>query len=167
MTRVRDQLRNQSMGDVIPSAFLQVGKSVYPDTNSITNLNALIQIVDAYSRTHTPTYGQAIPDTGFQTVGIENGEGVAAETNEVLQIQAISITNGGGAAPIEVKIEMGDVLLWSGAIPPNSTLGTNDITPFATRIIQVVKGSNLKFTVTSGTASDMVASVAGFKSAQG
>lgn len=165
MTKVREQLRNQSIGVVDPSSFLQVGAAVFPDVSAKIDLDSLIQIVGAYATTHAPTYGQAIPNTGFQTVGIENGQGIAASSNEVIQIQAVNITNGGGAAPIEVSMTLGDVIVWSGAIAPNVTTSTMDIIP--SRTIQVVNGNSLKFNVTSGAASDMVASVAGFKSIQG
>jgi len=121
--------------------------------------------VGAYATTHAPTYGQAIPNTGFQTVGIENGVAVEASANEVLQIQGVNVTNGGGAAPIEVKMSLGDVIIWNGVVAPNVTSGTQDIIP--SRTLQIVKGSALTFTVTSGTASDMNASIAGFKSIQG
>jgi len=165
MTKVREQLRNQSIGTVDPSSFLQVGSSVFPDVAAKIDLDALIQIVGAYATTHAPTYGQAIPNTGFQTVGIENGVAVEASANEVLQIQGVNVTNGGGAAPIEVKMSLGDVIIWNGVVAPNVTSGTQDIIP--SRTLQIVKGSALTFTVTSGTASDMNASIAGFKSIQG
>ena len=69
MTKVREQLRNQSIGVVDPSSFLQVGAAVFPDVSAKIDLDSLIQIVGAYATTHAPTYGQAIPLFGFSYGG--------------------------------------------------------------------------------------------------
>lgn len=164
MSEIRNQLKSQSLNQVLPSAFKQVGGVVYPDSSAVINLNDLFQIVNSYRAVHAPSYGSSIPNTGATAEGIEDGGGLEPSDNEAFNILAIEATNGGGLAPIEVTITIGDVLLYAGAIAPNQTIGLGDlpaIFPFV-----VVKGNALKFVVTSGTATDLSAKVAYNKTIQ-
>jgi hypothetical protein len=164
MSAIRNQLKSQSLDTVIPSAFKQVGGVVFPDTSAVMNLNDLTQIVNSYRSVHAIAYGSPIPNTGTVKTGIENGEGLEPLDNEAYNVLAISATNGGGAAPLEVEITISDVKMYAGAIPPNQTIGLGDlpaIFPFT-----LVKGNALKFTVTSGTATDLTAKVAYNKTCQ-
>lgn len=163
MSTIRNQLKSQDLDTVIPSAFKQVGGVVYPDRSAIVALNDLFQIVNAYRSVHAVTYGNAIPNTGQVAEGIEDGQGLAATDNQVIQVNSISVTNAGLGA-LEVTISIGDCQLFAGAIPPSASIGKSDLQGIFP--ITIVKGAALKFVVTSGTASDFSAKVAYYESVQ-
>lgn len=151
-------MKSQSLDQVLPSAFKQVGGVVFPDTSAVINMNDLAQIVNTYRAVHAPSYGASIPNTGVTAEGIENGGGLEPSDNEAYQVLAISVANGGGVAPLEFDITIGDVLVVAGAIPPAGQVGVNElpaIFPFT-----IVKGNPIKFSVTSGTTSDFSAKIA-------
>lgn len=163
MSDIRNQLKSQSLDQVLPSAFKQVGGVVFPDASATINLNDLFQIVNSYRAVHAPSYGQSIPNTGLRAEGIEDGGGLEPADNEAFKILAIQVSNGGGA-PVEYQLTVGDVLVVAGAIPPTGTVGVNELPamfPFT-----IVKGNPIKFTVTSGTPSDFSAKIAYNKTSQ-
>ena len=164
MSDIRNQLKSQSLDQVLPSAFKQVGGVVFPDNSAVMNLNDLAQIVDSYRSVHAVAYGSPIPNTGAVKTGIENGEGLEPLDNEAYNILAISATNGGGAAPLEIEITISDVKVYAGALAPNQTIGLGDLP--AVFPLTLVKGNALKFVVTSGTATDLTAKVAYNKTSQ-
>lgn len=164
MSEIRNQLKSQSLDQVLPSAFKQVGGVVFPDASATINLNDLFQIVNSYRAVHAPSYGHSIPNTGLVAEGIEHGGGLDASDNEAYKILAIEVSNGGGGAPIEFTMTIGGVLVAVGAIPPAQSVGTNElpaIFPFT-----IVKGNAIKFNVVSGTASDFSAKIAYNKTSQ-
>lgn len=163
MSDIRNQLKSQSLDQVLPSAFKQVGGVVFPDASATINLNDLFQIVNSYRAVHAPSYGQSIPNTGLTAEGIEDGGGLEPADNEAYKILAIQASNGGGA-PVEFTLTVGDVLLTAGAIPPAGSIGVNELP--AIFPMPIVKGNALKFTVTSGTASDFSAKIAYNKTSQ-
>lgn len=155
-TEIRQQLRNQTLGDTITTTINTVGARIFPDDLAVLDLNALNQIVKSWQSTHVQTYGNVLPNTGAIAEGIADGGGVGPNDNEVLDIVAISMANGGGA-PVTVDIRIGDLVIIGIAVPPTGTTSSELGAIFP---ITLSKGLALKFVVTSGTAGDFSAKVA-------
>lgn len=155
-TEIRQQLRNQTLGDTITTTINTVGARIFPDDLAVLDLNALNQIVKSWQSTHVQTYGNVLPNTGAISEGIADGGGVGPNDNEVLDIVAISMANGGGA-PVTVDIRIGDLVIIGIAVPPTGTTSSELGAIFP---ITLSKGLALKFVVTSGTAGDFSAKVA-------
>ena len=156
-TEKRQQLRNQSIENLQVGSINTVGDRIFPDDMAILDMEALQQIVSAWRATHSPNYGQILPNTGAIAEGIADGGGLEPGNNEVIDILGISMANSGGA-PVEAQIKLGDLVLFGGAIPPNGTTSSTETTiPFP---LTLSKGVALKFGVTSGTTSDFSAKVA-------
>jgi hypothetical protein len=155
-TEIRQQLRNQSLEDLLVTSINTVGDRIYPDDMAVLDMEALSQIVDAWRSTHAVAYGNVQPNAGVLAEGIADGGGIAPGNNEVIDIVACSFANGGGA-PVEVSMRLGDLPIINIAVPPtgvtSSELGA---------IFPITLSSNLslKFVVTSGTSSDFSAKVA-------
>lgn len=162
--RVRDNLKTLTASSVLASQITSASKVIALSLEAIPDQLSANNIVEFFRSVHAPIYGNTIPDSGLTATGIENGQGLEPGTNECFQVLAIEATNGGGGAPLEVSITIGDVKFYAGAIPPNTTIGVGDLPGIFPFILS--KGNALKFTVTSGTASDLVASVAYNKTVQ-
>lgn len=126
MTRIQEQLRNQSLDDILSSAFKQVGGVVYPDAASNSNLKSLKSIVDSWRAVHAPTYATLIPSTATKishSVTIVD----AFETvfnpseNQVIQVQGFEIINS-SVAPVQYYVGCGDVSAYYGTIDPTATV---------------------------------------------
>ena len=75
-----------------------------------------ITVVNAWRSTHAQAYGGVIPDTGtaYSLTASSTDSAVdlvAASNNEVVVVNAISVTNAGGAAPIAYSIKLGATIL--------------------------------------------------------
>ena len=158
-TEIRQQLRNQSLDDLLVSAIQTVGGRIFPDDLAVIDMDALTQVVNTWQRTHVSTYGQVLPNTGLIAEGIADGGGLEAGNNEVIEIVGISMANAGGA-PVEAEVKLGDLVLYGGAIPPTGTTTSSEIGASGMFPLTLSKGLALKFGVTSGTASDFSAKVA-------
>ena len=156
-TEIRQQLRNQSLENLLIGSINTVGDRIFPDDMAVLDMEALSQIADAWRSTHAVAYGNVLPNTGAIAEGIADGGGLEPDNNEVMEIVAISMANSGGT-PVEAQVKIGDLVLFGGAIPPNSTTSSSEIG--AIFPITLSKGLALKFGVTSGTASDFSAKVA-------
>jgi hypothetical protein len=156
-TEIRQQLRNQSLENLLTSTIKTVGQRIFPDDMAVLDLEALNQIVNSWRSTHSVNYGQVLPNTGAMTGGLESGDGITAGDNEVMEILGISCDNAGGV-PIEVKIQLNDLVLINAVVDPINGLTTNDLGSLLPMTIS--KGLTLKFVVTSGTSSDFSAKVA-------
>ena len=85
-----------------------------------------------------------------------------AEKSEVYRVQAVAVQNGGGAAPVVVKVLIGDCPLIMDLTGAPSTS-----TPFPlTQPVFVDLNSPLKFAVLSGTATDALLIVNAIKVSQ-
>ena len=157
---VREQLRNQSLADILTSSINTVGDRIFPDDMAVIDMLALEQIVSAWRSTHAQTYGNAIPNTGALTEGIADGGGIEPGNNEIINVLAISLGNSGGA-PVEVSVRLGDLPIVNLAVPPTGATSSELGAIFP---LVLSKGNALKFVVTSGTASDFSAKVATNKS---
>ena len=162
--RVRDNLKTLSASEVLASQITSASKVIRLSLEAIPDQVSANNIVEFFRSVHAPIYGATIPDTGAVATGIEDGEGLEPGNNECYQVLAIQVANGGGAAPLEVSITVSDVKIYAGAIAPNQTIGVGDLPALFPFILS--KGNALKFTVTSGTASDMSAKVAYNKTVQ-
>ena len=92
---LRNQLKSQTLGDVLPEAFKQVGGSVYPDEPSSTYLENFRDIVHSYQSVHLPTLGLPIPQSTNVTTAIQTDSQteqtlITAENNETYEILSIS-----------------------------------------------------------------------------
>ena len=155
-TEIRQQLRNQSLENLLITQTNQVGDRIFPDDMAVLDMEALQQIVTAWRATHTATYGQVLPNTGAIAEGIGDGQGISIGDNEVIEVVAISIANG-GAAPVNYNIQLGDLILFAGVVSP---MGTSSSELGAIFPLTLSKGLTLKFIVTGGTGSDFSAKVA-------
>ena len=161
--RVRDNLKTLSASEVLASQITSASKAIRLSLEAIPDQLSANNIVEFFRSVHAPVYGATIPDTGLTAVGIENGQGLEPGTNECFQILAIQASNG-GATPLEITISIGDVQFYAGAIAPNSIVGVGDFPAIFPFIIS--NGNAIKFTVTSGTPTDLSASVAYNKTVQ-
>ena len=166
ISEVANQLKSQTLDDVIASAFATVGGRVYPDINASLDILDLVKIVDSWRATHVQTYGNPLPDAGTgYSVSPSSTDSpadlVAAANNEVIRINGISITNTGSGL-IEWTLKVGDVVLSSGATPGAATTPVQDI--YTTQYIS--KGQTLTITATSGTATELTAYASGVKCSQ-
>lgn len=156
-TEIRQQLRNNTLGDTLATTINTVGGRVFPDDLAVIDLDALNQIVGSWQSTHVQTYGEVLPNSGAIAEGIADGGGIAPNDNEVLDIVAIDCANAGGA-PIEFTLSVGDLAIINTAIPPNGGITSSELGALFPMTLS--KGLSLKFTVTSGTESDFSAKVA-------
>jgi len=166
MSELSNQLKSQNLESVLASTFNIVGGRVFPDLGSKTGLLDFIAVVNAWRATHAQAYGGVIPDTGTAysvTAGSTDTpvDLVAASNNEVVVVNAISVTNAGGAAPIAFQVKLGNTIVSAAdAIPAQSI-------PVALQFpLSVSKGQTLTITATSGTATDLTAHASGVKSCQ-
>lgn len=157
-TEIRQQLRNQSLEDLLTSSLKTVGNRIYPDDLAIIDMIALQQIVEAWRSTHVQTYGNVLPNSGVIVESIADGGGIEPSNNQVIDITGISCANGGGAAPIEFEVRLGDLPLNGQAIAPSSTVKSTDFGSLLP--LTLSKGTALKFVVTSGTSGDFSAKIA-------
>ena len=157
MTEIRQQLRNQSLEDLLTTSINTVGGRIFPDDLAVIDMDALNQIVNTWRSTHVSAYGQVLPNSGAIAEGIADGGGLSVGDNEVVDVVAISCANA-GVAPIEITIGIGDLVIYAGAVPPTGSLTSSEIG--AIFPLTLSKGLNLKFVVTSGTSGDFSAKVA-------
>jgi len=166
MSELGNQLNSQTLEQVLASTFNTVGGRVYPDLRSETGLLDFIAVVNAWRATHAQAYGGVIPDSGTAYAVTASSTDspvdlVAPSNNEVVVVNAISVTNAGGAAPIPYQVKLGDTILAAGeALPALSTPVTLQYA------VSVSKGQTLTITATSGTATDLTAHASGVKSCQ-
>ena len=63
-TEIRQQLRNQSLENLLIASINTVGDRIFPDDMAVLDMEALSQIVTAWRSTHAVAYGQVLPNTG-------------------------------------------------------------------------------------------------------
>ena len=166
MSELGNQLNSQDLDTVLASTFKTVGGRVFPDLRSETGLLDFIAVVNAWRSTHAQAYGGVIPDTGTAySVSTSSTDSpvdlVAAANNEVVVVNAISVTNAGGSAPIAFLVKLGDTVLAAADSVPASSL------PVALQFpVSVSTGETLTVTATRGTATDWPATASGVKSCQ-
>jgi len=125
MTRVQEQLRNQSLDEVSLSAFKQVGGVIYPDAAANSNLKAFNSILQAFQNVHLPTLAHIIPNTATKvehtpTIVGAFEEVVNPSTNQVIEIQAFQVVNS-SVAPVNFQIGCSDVGCYQQTVDPTAT----------------------------------------------
>ena len=88
-SEIANQLKSQSLGDVLASTFNTVGGRVFPDLLASQSLADLVKVVDSYRATHAPLYGNSLPNTGTAYTAVGEGseaivDVIAPSDNEVL-----------------------------------------------------------------------------------
>lgn len=167
MSEIRNQLKSQSLEAVVPSSFNEVGGRVFPDEPSINDQTTLNQIVASWAAVHVPAFGNPIGQSS-QTVSKAGAAGEAevevltATKSEVYRVQAIAVSNSGGAAEVICRVLIGDCPLTI-----DLTAGPSTSQPFPlTQPVFVDLNSPLKFAVTTGTGTDATLIVNAIKVSQ-
>ena len=166
MGEIRNQLKNQSIEAVDPVAFETVGGRVFPDEPSISDQQALAQIVSTWQAAHAPTYGQPIGQSS-QTVSAagQGGEAevdvITATKSQVWKVQSIAMSNAGSNLIVAKILIGGCPIVMDFRANPNGT-GVFPIT----NALYVDLNSPLKFAVLSGTATDAALIVNAIKVSQ-
>ena len=163
-SEVGNQLKSQSLADVITSAFAQVGGRVFPDTLASQSLLDLMLVVDSWRATHAPNYGSPCSNAGKGYTATPASLGdpitvVEASDNEVIRLNGISIENIDSSA-IGYDLMLGDTLLAQGSLAANTKAPITDLPP-----LFISKGQNLTLTATSGTANRLNAYATGVQTA--
>lgn len=154
--RVRDNLKTLTIDAVSTTQIFDASKVIFLSKEAIPDANTLVDVSEFYRGVHAITYGNTIPNTGVQVEGLSDGDGIEPGLNEVYAILAVSLANGGGA-PIEVAVKLGDVVLIQTAVAPSVTTTSSELG--AIFPIMLSKGNALKFSVVTGTGSDLSAKV--------
>jgi len=160
MTTIRDQLRNQDLTTVDPASFAVVGGRSFPDRAGIPDLNALINIVDAWRATHAVAFGGPIGGTDTTATHAMQTDAVEAvytpQNRQVARIVGAQVANGGGA-PMTAQIYVGGVNLGVQEINinPSDSAGFLLQSP-----VFVGADTPLQVKITSGTVADATVKVA-------
>ena len=59
-TEIRQQLRNQSLEDILVDSINTVGDRIFPDDMAVIDMLALEQIAKAWQSTHALTFGNCL-----------------------------------------------------------------------------------------------------------
>ena len=166
MSEIANQLKSQTLGNVIAPAFETVGSRVFPDLNASNDILDLIKIVDSWRATHVQTYGNALPNSGKGLSFDGTTDTILSPAdNEVIEVTALSLENS-GLADIGYQLSFGDGATFD-AIFNLGTLSSGEIVAFSDfNGIKVPKGYTLNLTVTSGAAIDLIGNIAYFNTCQ-
>ena len=153
MGEIRNQLKSQNLGALLPSSIEQVGANIFPDNSTIEDQIDFAQIIRAWSSVHNPTFGTPIGRTGATSSKDGNETLLQLTKAQVAKLQFVSFKNAGGV-PIEVELLIGGVNVGvdgSGAI--FTAVNGGETLSFA---LQTYVDANLPVSVnvSSGTASD-------------
>jgi len=164
-SELANQLNSQSLDNVLPEAFKQVGGRVFPDSRSFQPLLDLVAIVDAYRATHLLAYGGVIPNSGTAYVTTLSGDGlndvVAPSSTESITINGISVLNTGGS-PIACNLLLGDTLLASVTVGPAESIAMSQVMTSGLPLT-LSKGQTLAAIKVSGTSTDITINVSAVK----
>jgi len=170
MSELGNQLNSQTLDEVLASTFKTVGGRVFPDQRSQLGLADFIAVVTAWQKTHSQTYGNVLPNSGSANAGDFGSstafELVAAEDNEVIRINGISIDNAGGDPAVVSILIGGNTVLARVDVPPAAAGGTVASTQIISSSIIISKGQNLTANLVSGTGSDITVNVSTVKTCQ-
>jgi len=168
MGEIRNQLKSQNLGALLPTSIEQVGSAVFPDGATLEDQMDFTQIIQAWSSVHNPTFGSPIGSTGAKN-SVTGAETLLSVSKSVVaQIQVIEFANAGGAAPVVVS------LTWNGVKLPLTSQGEVElaIAPSGTASVPFTKelyvdvNSPLAVLVASGTGSDLTSTVGYLQTSQ-
>lgn len=150
MSELQNQLKNQSLDELLSSSLKEVAGVVFPDERADMDLTTFSSIVKHWRGVHVPAYGQSIPGS-FAVVTVDGSETILSpSTNQVARIQTLTLTNAGGAAPIAIQIKTGTAIILIA-----------DIGPAETQVMALIdtifidKNIPLSILVTGGAATDL------------
>ena len=146
-------IQSKSIASITPQQILDAGKPVFFDVMTSADIASINRLIQAYSRIHTPTYGQPIPTTGAVTVAVGDGDIFTPSTNEVARIIGIEVSNL-GPAPIEANLTIGGQTV--DALVINPTDSTRSLTA---RDLFVDKNLPIGIQATLGDPNDLSTSV--------
>tara|TARA_Y100000401_G_C8325021_1_gene227689 strand:- start:816 stop:1316 length:501 start_codon:yes stop_codon:yes gene_type:complete len=159
MSEISNQLKSQTLGNVVQPSFRTVGSRVFPDLNASNDILDLVKIVDSWRSTHAQTYGNVLPNSG-KGVAFDGTQDIilAPADNEAIEITGISLENA-GVGNIGYELSFGDgasfsALLNLGTMSSGEKLAIPDLLG-----IKLSKGYDLRLTVTSGTAIDLIGNI--------
>jgi len=154
MSELQNQLKNQSLDELLSSSLKEVAGVVFPDERADMDLTTFSSIVKHWRGVHVPAYGQSIAGS-FTIVTVDGSETILSpETNQVARVQTLTLTNAGGAAPIAIQIKTGTALLIAADVGPGETL-TLATTTAGLFPIFIDKNIPLAVSVTGGAATDL------------
>jgi len=160
MGEIRNQLKSQNLGALLPISIESVGSQVFPDTSTIEDQLDFAQIIRAWSSVHNPTFGTPIGSTGA-TNSVSGSETLlSVSKSQVAKIGTLEFVNGGGAAPILISLTLGGIALpmdANGAVAVAVSPSESISRQFD---IYVDVNTPLAVTVASGTGSDLTSKVA-------
>mgnify|MGYP001302316645 CR=1 FL=1 len=164
-SQIGNQLKSQTLDQVLASTFTTVGGRVFPDLGADPGLNDFIDIVNSWRSTHASTYGAVIPNSGVSYAGAAIDlntptDLIAASDNEVLFVNALSIENIGVAA-IEYQILVGTTVLEVGSLAASTKQPVSFNHP-----LYISKGQSLNFIVTSGAPAEFDVQASAVKTVQ-
>ena len=146
-------IQSKSIASINPQQILAAGSPVFFDVMTSADIASINRLIQAYSRIHTPTYGQPIPLSGQITAGDGNGAIYTPETTQIARIVSIQVTNGGGA-PMTANLTIGGQTYEQIVIDP--TTPTFSLTA---RDLMIDKNLPIGITATSGSPADLSTSV--------
>lgn len=161
-SEVGNQLKSQSLAEVLSTSFTTVGNRVFPDTGASQSILDLILVVDSWRATHLTSYGSVAPNTGtgYTGTGVSTGDLfdlVSVSDNEVVRLNGVSIENI-DSSTIGFEIVLGDTLLHKADVAANTHVAIEGL-----NTIVVSKGQALQVRPTSGTANRLNAYATGAK----
>ena len=161
MSELQNQLKNQTLNELLPSSLKEVGGVVFPDERADMNLNTFDSIVDHWQSVHVPSYGQPIAGT-VETKQITGTESFFANSNEVYKLQGFTFENSGGVEAIVFNFKVGLF-----PVLANTTLNASaSTTPTILPNLFFDKANPLSFEILSGSGGDLVATFLLVKVAQ-
>jgi len=154
MGEIRNQLKSQNLGTLLPSSIEQVGSNIFPDNTTIEDQLDFSQIIRAWSSVHNPTFGTPIGRTGATSSADGNETLLQLTKSQVAKLQFIQFKNSGGV-PVEVNLLIGGVEVCpDGSGQVIIAVNGGETLSFA---LQTFVDANLPVSVNvaSGTASDL------------
>ena len=108
-SQLRNQLKNQSLDVVSPTAFKQVGGVVFPDDLAKRNLEDFNKIVNNFQAVHLPSYGHEIPNTNaYSETSISSAtitKVLTPSENETIVVKALELTSAEAGTSVVFRIE--------------------------------------------------------------
>lgn len=153
MTRTQEYFQNVALGSLTVEQLNKYGELLTLEPKNIGNLQDLNKYLISYQAQHAPINGQPIPGScliSSKTATADNDQIILAPTNqEVRGIAYIRVKNAGiTPATINIKVQNMPIIL-EHACPPNDSIVT------VPEIITIDSGLDLRFDVTTGTATDI------------
>ncbi len=143
LSELRNQLKNQNLDTVEPTAFKQVGGVVFPDNRAKNDLDSLRDIITGYQAVHMPSYGHSIAGTSYAKISTIGSAGTTKllepAINEVYRVDVVNVATSETGTSFNIAMTYGSDI---GAV----TLGLNktaELTPTNTELPQLDIGQSI------------------------